>query len=101
MGWDFTPGASRADIIHEIVSDPRCVASKRVNNVLWSLWLDTRSHWIGCSLLENGGRDGWGKKDMEECMGPFQYDCPLEYLEMAPVTNEAWRVKVRAHWAGK
>lgn len=100
MGWDFTPGASRADIIKYITTQPRCLKWKLSGNVLWSLWDgEWEQQWIGCSLLQNGGRDGWGKKDMEESMGPFQYDCPLEYLEQAPVQNEAWRAKVREYWA--
>jgi hypothetical protein len=34
---------------------------------------------------------------MDETMGPFYYDCPLEYLALAPETNPAWRAKVLAH----
>ncbi len=55
-------------------------------------------------------RDGWGYKDMDESMGPYNYDCPLGILNAAdPVeklysgwaleTATNWRAKVRAHWA--
>lgn len=59
--------------------------------VLWTLRETekpdgTRDRWIGCNLL-----DGAGYKDLAEEMHPYSYDCPLEYLALAPVTCQEWR----------
>ena len=32
-------------------------------------------------IQKNAGRDGWGYKDMDESMGPYVHDCPLELIE--------------------
>jgi hypothetical protein len=45
----------------------------------------------------------WGYKDMDESMGPYEYDCPLALLDkLGPPPNEwaaNWREKVRAFHA--
>lgn len=39
-------------------------------------------------------------KVMDEAAHPFKCaDCPLQFLELAPETNGAWRAEVRAYWA--
>lgn len=45
----------------------------------------------------------WGYKDMDESMGPYVYDCPLDILNLAtdPApcgTAAEWREEVRRYW---
>lgn len=133
MGWDFTRGASKTDIVAELVKDqPRqlartwsnkdqkiidldyemevkTVAHKVVRNTLWAVREqikykkegEERFRYILCCLLQNKRGYGWGYKDMSEMEGPFYYDCPLEFLDMAPVACEPWRVKVREYHASR
>jgi hypothetical protein len=34
-------------------------------------------------------------KSIQECMHPFYYDCPVEFLDLAPVDNQEWRDGVK------
>jgi len=111
MGWYYTLGATRKDIIAEITAEQsrpdgghfKTIRKCTAGNVLWALHEskvgDDTQTWIGCYLLTNGGNhEGWGYKPMEEAMGPFYYTCPLIYLELAPVANQEWRDGVREYW---
>ena len=49
---------------------------------------------IGLMLLDCQRRC-WGYRDMSESCGPYEYDCPLSYLKIAPETNRKWREQVR------
>lgn len=108
MGWLFTHGATRADIIS------RCTGLEdnehgrwttlsycTKGNVLWSVveWLrkDTGETkcFIACHLLAPHKAFGWGYKNMDESMGPYYYSCPLAYLDMAPEACPEWRQGVR------
>lgn len=95
MGWDFTKGASKSDVVEDIkktIGD-RLVAAKVVGNEFWVV--ETTGGALGkhivLFLLDKEDGFGWGYKDMTESMGPFYYGCPAEYLEMCPVTSQAWR----------
>lgn len=112
MGWIFTPGSSKKQIIAEHTRNwtnehgkqRRCLAHTIKGNVLWSVWeydtYSTPERVIFCGLLRNGGKaDGWGYKGMDEQMGPFYYTCPLKYLAMTPVACQDWRDKVLAYHA--
>ena len=51
---------------------------------------------IACYLLEPSAH-GWGYKGMDECMGPYFWSCPLEFLERTDNSvykNEGWRMEV-------
>ena len=51
--------------------------------------------YIQCDLLRYDRRmPGWMNKPMEESCHPYYYNCPLKYLNMAPVANQEWRNKV-------
>ena len=77
------------------------------NGVLWTVrerdWPDgadketSADRWIGCDLLDCY-EGSWGVKNMEEIVGPYYYDCPLEFLDMVPIEtyggNKEWREKV-------
>ena len=112
MGWTFTPGWNRKDLINDCTKGwdlhaedntviGRCNTLKwcTVGNVLWSV-CETRitagpkagkaDRWIRCDILSNGGVDGWGCKTMEESMGPNYYTCPPAYLDMVPCPDSEY-----------
>ena len=117
MGWLFTRGQTRADLIQRLTkpeesdkSSYRTLAHCCKGNVLWAVQEVTFKQsnprfeagvphaFIACYLM---GYDrapdcrGWGYKDMEESMHPYHYHCPLAYLDMAPEACPAWREEVR------
>jgi hypothetical protein len=95
MGWDFTNGASKADVVEDIKKTigERHVASEVVGNEFWVVETTggVGGPHIVLFLLDRDPGFGWGYKDMTESMGPFYYGCPEEYLAMCPVTNQKWR----------
>ena len=114
MGWYFTPGITRDDLVKELVTTmaegctllAHQVVVENGSHVLWSAVEMTPEfvakhempgrHLITCNLLEAGG-GGWGYKPMDEFMGPYFYSVPLHYFELAPGGNEEWRNNVRVH----
>jgi hypothetical protein len=56
-----------------------------------------KERFIAVDLIRRRGRYEMAYKDMCESMHPFNYSCPLKYLDMVPVANEEWRVKVREY----
>ena len=62
---------------------------------------------IALDLLAKGSRsdEGWGYKDIDETMGPYETSCPISYLDMVPCPDSEcardWREKVRERAAGK
>ena len=117
MGWLFT-GLSRTALIQDLLQPFESEHVRRVtlhyadcDNVLWSVvrmtaLQDGVAHlkagqfvdFIKCDLLDCD-RYGWGYKSMDESMGPCQYSCPLEFLDITPVQCESWREQVRRHHA--
>lgn len=117
MGWSFSYGATKQDVIRDLIKDgshddangspvightlAHCVRG----NILWYVkeikTKDNTERFIGCSILGVDKGCGWGSKDMEESMGPCYYSCPLKYLDMVPCPGgyaTEWRVKVREYW---
>lgn len=119
MGWLFTEGLSRKELIKERTQDwagttgeAICLAHCTRGNVLWKVWELRPSdpnkpvmRYIACDLIASHGDGyGWGYKDMEESMHPYYYTCPLSYLEMVPAEypnswNNGWREGVRQYHA--
>jgi hypothetical protein len=110
MGWLFTHGATRSDIIKSRIkteeNETRRYETLKhclVGNVLWTVNRITVKEtgeeklFIGCDLLRAQRGYGWGYKDMEESSHPFYYSCPLAYLEMVPEKCAAWREGVRKY----
>ena len=105
MGWFYTHGASRRDIIKEQITlgqDHEVLRHCCRGNVLWAV-IHTRKAgldqtWIYCGLMQRS-QEGWGYKPMDESMGPCYLTCPLSYIEQCsePVNDWAreWRDKVR------
>lgn len=117
MGWYYTHGATRKDVIAELtpaeVSGPeglfRTLRHCCRGNTLYALHETVKTDgsstkWLSVYLLQHSN-SGWGYKPIEESMGPYHYDCPLSYLDeaTAPVSEIAadWREKVRLFAAQK
>jgi hypothetical protein len=110
MGWYYGIDNSKSDVIRKVTADTvfekgtsRTLRKCVKGNVLWSIREVTFKdgkvlNLIECNLLRKSGGD-WGYKPMVEGMGPSYYNCPLPYLDMAPVANEEWRKTVREHHA--
>lgn len=115
MGWDFTEGWTKKDVVADCIRGSEtdllkveCLGHKVNGRTLWAVMASTdklsgvTTKWIACILLDSDPGFGWGCKKMEEAMHPYNYDCPLQYLEMVPeVANEEWRAKVREYHAEK
>jgi hypothetical protein len=110
MGWYFS-NASKSDLIKELTSESigaewtrTTIAHAVRGSVLWTI--NQMSHlngqetrlFIGCDLMQKYG-GYWGHKPLCEEDGPYYYSCPLKYLDMVPVQNADWRVKVREYHA--
>ena len=110
MGWLFTQGASRRDIIEELTKEQ--VTDKRVFRTLRKCFRGNTMYalhesgepgnlrkWVCVYLLQRDGHYGWGYKDIDETMGPVEKDCPVSYLDAAdPATSKyaiEWREEVR------
>jgi len=116
MGWLFNCTASKQDIIHKLTkpfegkeASSKTIAKCVLGNVMWSVVEMTAKvdgvcslaagqplRFIALHLLKKSRDSGWGYKDMCESMGPYYYNCPLGYLDMAPEQCPEWRAKVRA-----
>jgi hypothetical protein len=107
MGWDFTLGATRAQIIRErTIAQANekylfsCDQYKIVRNHLWSIQtlVDRETSesetYLCLDLLRKERGYGWGYKSITEAMGPLYYDCPLSLLDIVPIVNQGWRNKV-------
>jgi len=106
MGTYFTPGASKAALVAELLRDNNVEAHDLSGNRLWCLIPSTRDgkpwKYVCLFKLVDGGRDGWGYKPISEDMGPCYYDCPLSYVKaVEPFEPLAyareWRDKVYLH----
>jgi hypothetical protein len=110
MGWTFTQGATRTDIIREAIAMQEneygkwtCLAHYCKGNTLWTVWeilikaQNETQRYIQCDLMECQKGYGWGRKSLEESSHPYYYSCPLKYLDMAPEKNPEWRKLVREH----
>ncbi|MFV0678183.1 hypothetical protein [Variovorax sp. tm] len=105
--------ASKAQAIHDelagVSASSTVLAHRSIGNRLWFL-AQTRSgeaaghKWIGLTLIDSR-RGEVAVKCMDESVGPYYYDCPLEFLDRAdaPVGPYAgpWREKVRAFHASR
>lgn len=120
MGWLFTQGQSRREMIDRLTKDEgpnvsegktywyKTLARACVGNHLWCVMERTVQaeggekesvKFIALFLMQKDKGYGWGYKDMTESMHPYYYTCPMGFLAMAPVANQEWRDKVAAHHA--
>jgi hypothetical protein len=101
MGTFFTNGASKMDIVEELKAEygDRLLDSHLHDDEFWTVvQLRNKPETIIVVHLLVPARDGWGYKPIDECMGPYYYGCPMEWLDKYPTTDEsalAWRQKCR------
>lgn len=97
MGY-FYSYATRSEMIRDLTTEAECW--KRINTRLWLVMRHEGTAYIVLFHLSRaGGLHGY--KDFCERMHPYYYDCPLEYLDLAPETNADWRRCVRAYHRGE
>lgn len=103
MGWDFAPmWRTKKEIVAELTEDEeRVVRFQVIGSTLWTIEDAGHDELMICVYLLARSRrlHCWGFKAMSEQVGPFYYDCPLEFIDLVPVVNTAWREKVRRYWA--
>ena len=75
-------------VVTEVTDRDLSDGTETVENVINLHLLDTYAH--GC------GYQSFGEEDR-----PYHYDCPLKYLDMAPVKCQDWRDGVRQRLAEK
>ncbi len=108
MGWDFAQGATKKSTVQEILSNQtldgyvsRVVAQKTVKNNLWVVWeIDYpagKKRVLSLYMLAKfSGCGAWGYKAIDESMGPYESNCPLQFLELAiDGVNTAFRERVK------
>lgn len=113
MGWYGTYGATRADIIKQIIKEStweregvthRVLANCLRGSTLWALHETkhadgTEVRFISAYLLYSGKGEA-GYKPVSEDMGPCEVSCPLGYLDKTtePINewSREWRERVRA-----
>lgn len=118
MSWDYCEGATRADIIAEILTGRiyemdarRPIVSKATGaggHNLWVVWGvythngKERERYIAHYELRRRRGFGWGYREERETAGPHTRNCPLAFLEMVPDPGgdaTAFRERVRQYWA--
>lgn len=114
MGWLFTKGQTRAQLIARLTTP---WTSEETNlsytpirhctkgNNLWSVWERSDGHrFLALDMMKPEKGYGWGYKGMDESSGPAYVNCPLAYLDLVPDPGyyaTEWRERVRAYWAAQ
>lgn len=117
MGWTFGFGFTRKDVIREATENwknPKGGSGTVLRhccrgNVIYILWEITGSEGLKERFIEvvlmKRSPEGWGYKQMDESMGPYYYECPISYIEMAGPTKyesaQKWRDQVWARHLAK
>lgn len=124
MGWTYSYNwETLTDVLAAVTkgyenetSKLECIAycTRAFNTKVWSVfqYTDTTgktNRFIMLFLIHKPTKDYpyWGYKEIDEAMGPYHFDCPLPYLDLAPEGAErsehaaTWRKHVRDHWAAK
>lgn len=108
MGWDFAQGATKKDIVAEILglkSDDgrpvKPIAHKVVGKNLWVVWEDQRPEGtervLILYMLQRQRGYGWGYKTIPESFGPYETNVPPDFLELATHrTSASFRERVKA-----
>lgn len=106
MGWYFLEGQTKKALVKDLIRDEsrekgirKVLAHSLRGNCLWTVVdvgypVGKTRIFIHLDLLQKHDRN-WGYKDLSEEEGPYYYNCPIKFLDMAPVANEKWREGVR------
>lgn len=107
MGYYFTLGAGKKDVISEVTRDfsydntqVRTIKKSIRGNQLWTIREEitpTSTTRIIMLYLLRKVQGSWGYKSMCEQNHPFYYNCPVSYLDEVPEACPEWRAKVRQH----
>jgi hypothetical protein len=110
MGWTSCERwVTKQDVIADFLRSDyygKTIAHHVGGKGLWRVLESTKGEdgtfrrFIAFDLLEKHGGE-WSYKDMDESMHPYYYDCPIRFLDMAPVTSQEWRDKVYQYHADK
>lgn len=101
MGWLFTDGATRRQVIDRLTEDQskdgrvhRTLKKCLRGNTMYALHETgpegATKKWICVYLLARDGNYGWGYKDVEETCGPVHQDCPVQYLDECDEPGNQW-----------
>jgi len=122
MGSTTVPNSTRKEIIDEVFEgwnnekagikvETRCIAKQYKGSsyagTVYAVMEQThtkdgmpvkKERFIMLALLQYCREDrGWNYKTLEECEGPYKFDCPMKYLDMVPCPDEpfakSWRKK--------
>ena len=114
MGWYGTLGATKQDIIGEVLDGfssrgllkEHALKKESGETVLWMVIAgqdkqNTPFQCILCYLIYKSGRD-WGYKPLDEMMVPYYTSVPIEWLDKYPCIypggpgdSDKWRADVR------
>lgn len=104
MGWLFPHHTTTKKLlVDQVKADWHAYgytihASKGVSKGLWILGTTKGSDKpIIVFYLMEKAQGLWGYKDLDESMHPYYYDCPVEWLDKAPVASQPWRDGVMAN----
>ena len=87
MGTYYTKGADKAAIVREClnITNGTVEAHTVKGRHLWALIATTRDgkphKYVILFKLENDPGYGWGYKPISDDMGPYDCDCPVEYVK--------------------
>lgn len=108
MGWLFTEGRTKAELITHLTEGDSKIRTHRKcvrGSTLWAVQENTDypGLFIIAYLLRRERGYGWGYKPVSESMGPAELSCPVGYLDAVPVADSAyaqpWRDRVRQRQA--
>ena len=103
MGWLFG-WSTRKQLIDHLCYGNGVETLKRkfVGNNMWAVQRTKDGITFACLYLikgRNESRDGWGYKDCDETMGPYDHNFPVSWLDLlSPIESEyanEWRKRVR------
>ena len=114
MGWLFGYN-TRRELAEHLIRGNGVHTLKHcwVGNNLWAVQEGEKQdgsvvRFVALYLIKgrNNSRDGWGYKDVDESMGPYETSCPVSYIELVEAHEKErgyepagyaaeWRQKVR------
>ena len=104
MGTSSWRSSSKKHFVSDINRDRtragmEIIACKNTKSGQWSVLKNTKGVvFIVLDLITKN--DGvYYVKSIQECMQPFYYDCPIEFLDLAPVESQEWRDGVKEYSA--
>ena len=101
IGWLFGWN-TRKELVDHLCEGNGVKTLKRkfVGNNMWAVQRTEDGITFACLYLikgRNESRDGWGYKDVDETMGPYQHDFPVSWLDLlSPCDSEYTIVERRS-----